>query len=171
MVSFEFFIARRIYKNKEEGRNVSSPAIRVAIISMALGLAVMILSVAIVIGFKKEVRNKVIGFGSHIQLSNFDSNNSYETKPIVVSDSLLDEIRRMPNILHAQKFATKPGIIKTEEDFQGVILKGIDEDYDWDFFRSNLVEGEALIIRPDSTSNNILISQAIAGKLNLKIGD
>jgi lipoprotein-releasing system permease protein len=170
-MSSEFFIARRICLNKEGSRNVSPPAIRVAIISMALGLTVMILAVAIVTGFKKEVRNKVIGFGSHIQLSNFDGNNSYETNPIAISDSLLDEIRRMPNILHVQNFATKPGIIKTEEDFQGVILKGIDENYDWNFFRRNLVEGEALKVHPDSVSNNILISKAIADQLNLKLGD
>jgi lipoprotein-releasing system permease protein len=167
----EFFIAKRIYLNKEGERNVSPPAIRIAIISMALGLAVMILSVAVVIGFKKEVRNKVIGFGSHIQLTNFDSNNSYETHPIAVSDSLWDEIRQMPEILHVQGYATQPGIIKTEENFQGVILKGIDENYDWDFFRRHLLEGEALVIHPDSLSNKVMISKTIADKLNLKLGD
>jgi lipoprotein-releasing system permease protein len=113
----------------------------------------------------------VIGFGSHIQVTNFDMNNSYETHPIAVSDSLLDEIRRMPDILRVQKFATKPGIIKTDRDFQGIILKGIDESYDCDFFRRNLVEGEALTVTPDSTGNNVMISKTIADKLNLKLGD
>jgi lipoprotein-releasing system permease protein len=167
----EFFIARRIYSNKDGKRNVWPPAIRVAVISMALGLAVMILSVAIVIGFKKEVRNKVIGFGSHIQLRNLDSNVSYETHPVAISDTLMDEIRRTPAIRHVQKFATKPGIIKTDDNSLGIILKGIDEDYDWNFFRSSLLEGEILSVHPDSITNNVLISKTIADKLNLKLGD
>ena len=170
-MSSEFFIAKRIFLNKEGERKVSPPAIRVAIISMALGLVVMILSVAIVVGFKKEVQNKVIGFGSHIQITNFDSNVSYETNPIAVSDSLINEIHRMPNILHVQKFSTKPGIIKTDEDFLGVIFKGIDEDYNWDFFKNNLIEGEVLTINPDSRTNNVIISKSIADKLNLKLKD
>ncbi|MDR2086816.1 MAG: ABC transporter permease [Dysgonamonadaceae bacterium] len=167
----EFFIAQRIYSNKDGERKVSPPAIRVAIVSMALGIAVMILSVAVVIAFKKEVRNKVIGFGSHIQLTNLDSNISYETHPIAVSDTLLDELRRMPEIRHVQKFATKPGIIKTNNDSQGIILKGIDGDYDWNFFRRNLIAGEALTVGPDSTTNNVLISKVIADKLKLNLGD
>ncbi|MDR2806501.1 MAG: ABC transporter permease, partial [Dysgonamonadaceae bacterium] len=150
---------------------VSPPAIRIAIASMALGLAVMILSVTIVIGFKKEVRNKVIGFGSHIQITHFDSNISYETHPIAISDTLLDELRAIPNIRHIQAFATKPAIIKTDNDFQGVVLKGVDEHFDWDFFQRNLKDGKVLNLRPDSTSNNVLISSIIADKLNLKTGD
>jgi lipoprotein-releasing system permease protein len=171
MMNTAFFIAHRIYSNKEGERKVSPPAIRVATISMALGLAVMILSVAIVVEFKKEVRNKVIGFGSHIQLGNFDSNVSYETHPIAVNDTLINEIGRMPAIRHVQKFATKPGIIKTDDNSQGIILKGIDADYDWDFFRSNLREGETLSIHPDSMTNNVMISKVISDKLNLKLGD
>jgi lipoprotein-releasing system permease protein len=170
-MSSEFFIARRIYLNKEGEQNISPPAIRVAIMSMALGLVIMILSVAIVVGFKKEVRNKVIGFGSHIQISNFDSNTSFETHPIAVSDSILNQLKTTPNIRHIQKFATKPGMIKTDEDFQGVVLKGIDEDFDWDFFKQNLVEGEILSISPDSINSRVVISKYIADKLNFKLGD
>ncbi|MDR0507116.1 MAG: ABC transporter permease [Dysgonamonadaceae bacterium] len=170
-MSTEFFIARRIYKSKDAEQNISPPAIKIAIISIALGLAIMILSVAVAVGFKKEVRNKVIGFGSHIQVSNFDSNASYEAHPIVVSDSLMDEILRMPNILHAQKFATKPGLIKTGEDSHGIIVKGVGEDYDWNFFRRNMVEGEVLSVSPDSVSNNVMISRLIASQLKLKLGD
>ena len=165
------FIAKRIYFSKEEEKQVSPPAIRIAIVSMALGLAVMILSVAIVIGFKKEVRNKVVGFGSHIQITHFDSNTSYETHPIAVSDSLLNSLQTIPNIRHVQVFATKPAIMKTDNDFQGVVLKGIDENFDWDFFKKNLKEGNVLDIQPDSTNNNVLISSIIADKLLLKTGD
>jgi lipoprotein-releasing system permease protein len=170
-MSSPFFIAQRIYFDKEGEKQVSPPAIRIAIISMALGLAVMILSVAIVVGFKKEVRNKVIGFGSHIQITNFDSNVSYETHPIAINDSLLEQLRAMPNIRHIQSFATKPAIIKTENDFQGVILKGVDENFDWDFFKKNLVEGEILHLSPDSSNTNVILSKNIADKLNLHLDD
>lgn len=117
-------------------------------IGIALGLAVMILSVAIVIGFKKEVRNKVIGFGSHIQITNFDSNSSYESQPIAVSDTLLNALDAFPGIRHVEKFATKLGILKTDQDFQGIVLKGVDTDYDWTFFKDNLKEGEIFTIQP-----------------------
>jgi lipoprotein-releasing system permease protein len=167
----EFFIARRIFQNKEGEKNISPPAVRVAIISIALGLVVMILAIAIVVGFKKEVRNKVIGFGSHIQVTNFDSNSYYEMKPITVNDTLFNLLQYYPNISHVQRFSTKPGIIKTDEDSQGAVFKGIDENYDWDFFKQNLLEGEILKISPDSTITDILISKKIADKLNLKLND
>jgi len=166
-----FFIARRIFQNTEGEKNISPPAVRVAVISIALGLVVMILAVAIVVGFKKEVRNKVIGFGSHIQISNFDNNSYYEMNPIAISDTLFDFLQTYPNIAHVQRFATKPGIIKTDEDTQGAVFKGIDENYNWDFFRQNLLEGEILTIHPDSTITDILISKKIADKLHLKLGD
>jgi lipoprotein-releasing system permease protein len=117
------------------------------------------------------VRNKVIGFGSHIQITNFDSNSYYEMKPIAISDTLLSLLQNYPNISHVQRFSTKPGIIKTDEDSQGAVFKGIDENYDWDFFKQNLLEGEIPPIRPDSTIADILISKKIADKLNLKLGD
>ncbi|GHT77177.1 ABC transporter permease [Bacteroidia bacterium] len=170
-MSAPFFIAKHIYFNKEGKKKVSPPAIRIAVISMALGLAVMILSVAVVVGFKKEVRNKVIGFGSHIQVSHFDSNYSYETQPISISDTLIAEIQSIPNVRHTQVFATKPAIFKTEHDFLGVILKGVDEHFDWDFLQKNLTEGKILSLHPDSLNNNVLISKLIADKLHLKCGD
>ncbi|MDR1632921.1 MAG: ABC transporter permease [Dysgonamonadaceae bacterium] len=166
-----FFIARRIVQNREGEKNISPPAIRVAIVSIALGLVVMILAVAIVIGFKKEVRNKVIGFGSHIQITNFDSNSYYEMKPIAAGDTLLYQLRNYPNISHVQRFSVKPGLIQTDEDSQGVVCKGVGEEYDWSFFRQYLLEGEILHIHPDSLTTNILVSKKIADKLNLKLGD
>ena len=131
----------------------------------------MILSVAIVIGFKKEVRNKVIGFGSHIQITNFDNNSSYESTPIAVSDSLLQALHAFPGVRHVETFATKMGIMKTDNDFQGVVLKGVDTDYDWSFFRNNLKEGEILTINPDKTSTDVIISRYLSNLLGLKLGD
>ena len=169
-MNLELFIARKIHLSKEGNRQVTPPAVRIAIVGVALGLAVMILSVAIVIGFKKEVRNKVIGFGSHIQITNFDNNSSYETMPIAVSDSLLQALRA-PGIKHIEGYATKMGILKTDSDFQGVVLKGIDTDYDWSFFRNNLKEGELLTIDPKKTSTDVIISRYLSDLLGLKLGD
>lgn len=170
-MNLELFITRRIHFSKEGNRQVTPPAVRIAIVGVALGLAVMILSVAIVIGFKKEVRNKVIGFGSHIQITNFDNNSSYETTPIAVSDSLLQALREFPGIKHIEGYATKMGILKTDSDFQGVVLKGIDTDYDWSFFRNNLKEGELLTIDPKKTSTDVIISRYLSDLLGLKLGD
>lgn len=170
-MNLELFIARKIHFSKEGNRQVTPPAVRIAIVGVALGLAVMILSVAIVIGFKKEVRNKVIGFGSHIQITNFDNNSSYETTPIAVSDSLLQALQEFPGIKHIEGYATKMGILKTDSDFQGVVLKGIDTDYDWSFFQNNLKEGELLTIDPKKTSTDVIISRYLSDLLGLKLGD
>lgn len=170
-MNLELFIARKIHFGKGEGRKVIPPAVRIAMIGIALGLAVMILAVAIVIGFKKEVRNKVIGFGSHIQITNLDNNSSYESKPIAVSDTLLADLRSFPGIRHVEPFATKWGILKTEDDFQGVVLKGIDADFDWTFFKENLKEGEVFTVQPDKNSTDVIISKYISDLLGLKVGD
>lgn len=170
-MNLELFIAKRIHFSKEQGREVTPPAVRIAIIGIALGLAVMILSVAIVIGFKKEVRNKVIGFGSHVQVTNFDSNSSYETAPIAVSDTLLAELRAFPGVSHVETYATKLGILKTDTDFQGIVLKGVDADFDWSFFRKNLKEGKLFTIDPEKNSTDVLISRYQSDLLSLRVGD
>ena len=170
-MNLELFIARKIHFNKEGDRQATPPAIRIAMIGIALGLAVMILSVAIVIGFKKEVRNKVIGFGTHIQISNFDNNTSYETIPIAFSDTLLQALAANPAIAHVEPFATKPGILKTEQDFQGIVLKGIDEQYDWTFLKKNLKEGDILHFDPDKRSTDVLISKYLSDLLGLKLNE
>ena len=168
----ELFIAKRLYKGeKKNEKRVSSPAVSIAVTGIALGLTVMILSVCIVIGFKKEIRGKVIGFGSHIQITSFEDNSSYELNPIAVSDTLLDKLNSNTQIKQVQPYIIKPGIIKTEDSFQGVVLKGVNNDYDWDFFKKNMIEGN--IIHPNDTSNvnQAIISQDIANKLHLKLGD
>lgn len=172
-MNFELFIARRIHFSKERGdsRRVTPPAVRIAVAGIALGVAMMILSVAIVVGFKQEVRNKMVGFGSHIRVSNFDSNSSYETTPIFVGDSLKSLLSALSGIRHVETFATKPGILKTETDFQGVVLKGVDVEYDWTFFRKHLKEGELFSIDTGKVTNDVLISQQLADMLRLRCGD
>ena len=168
----ELFIAKRLYKgNQKDKKRVSTPAVSIAITGIALGLVVMILSVSIVVGFKKEIRSKVIGFGSHIQITSFEDNSSYELNPIAISDTLMSKITANPQIRHVQPYIIKPGIIKTDENFQGVVLKGVNSDYDWDFFKKNMIEGD--IINPNDTSgiNQAIISKDIANKLHLQLGD
>lgn len=169
-MNIEFFIARRIHFDKKKGKQVSRPGIKIAMAGIALGLAIMILAVAIVIGFKNEIRGKVIGFGSHIQISSLETNYSYETLPLEITDSLLQQIAEHPAVTKAERFATKPGIIKTDDDFLGVVLKGVDADYDFSFFEKHLLEGEMLHI-PDSITNQVVISKIIADKLHFKTGD
>ena len=172
MRNFELFIARKVHFSQKAGdRRKMPPAVRIAIIGIALGLATMILSVAIITGFKKEVRNKVIGFGAHIQITNFDSNTSYATTPIMVSDTLLQELQSFPGIQHVERFATVPGLLKTEQDAQGVVLKGIDEHFDWTFFSNHLKEGDILAVDPDTISTDVVISKYLADLLGLKCGD
>lgn len=170
-MNLELFIAKKIHFSQKKGKRTSLPAIKIAITGIALGLAVMILSLAIIIGFKKEIRNKVIGFGSNIQITNFDRNSSFETEPIAINDSLLAMIKQFPGVRHISPFSTKPGILKTETDFQGIVLKGVDQTYDWTFFRDNLKEGALPSFDGKRASTDILMSQHMANLLKLKVGD
>lgn len=167
----ELFIARRIFFTRGTSRKFSESIVSFAVFGIAFGLFVMILSVAIVTGFKQEVRDKVIGFGSHIQLVNFDSNTSYETIPVSKDQPWLNDIRKMDGIKSIQSFATKPGIIKTDDEIHGIVLKGVGADFDWSFFRENLVEGSVFSVSDSSRSDEVLISKQVASLLKLRVGD
>lgn len=167
----ELFIAHRIYSSKGTPEKFSGSIVSFAVYGIAFGLFVMILSVAIVTGFKKEVRNKVIGFGSHIQIVNFDSNSSYETVPISKDQKWLPDLMKIDGIKGVQTFATKPGIIKTDEEIHGIVLKGVGTDFDWTFFWENLVEGSLFSVNDTSKTDEVLISKQIASLLKLKVGD
>ncbi len=151
--------------------NLSRPFIRITTIAVALSLAIMIISIAIVTGFKKEISEKTIGFGSHIQILNYDGNRSYETQPISENQECLPKIKAIKGIRHIQKFALKPGIIKTDNDIQGVVLKGVAPDFDWSFFKKSLVDGNVFELSDSVTSNNIIISKTLSLLLKLKVGD
>ena len=170
-MSLSLFIARRIYRESDGGKQVSRPAVLIAMAGIAIGLAVMIIAVAVVIGFKSEVRNKVIGFGSHIQITNLDAVSSYETHPIVVGDSMMTALDGYPEISHVQRFSTKPGMIKTDDAFQGMVLKGVGPEFDPRFLQEYLVEGEIPVFSDSVSSNRVLISKSLATKMKLKLGD
>lgn len=165
----EQFIAHRIIKGGTG--NFSAPVVRISIISVALGLAVMIVSVAITTGFQRQVRDKIIGFGSHIQIAKFDSNNSFEFEPVTKNQPFYPSIEKTQGIKHIQVFAYKAGIIKTSDQIQGVVLKGIGSDFDWSFFKDKLIEGRTFSTRDSSANDSVIISQNLAELLKIKTGD
>ena len=167
----ELYIARKLHFSKDAEKRVSGPAIKIAIAGIAIGISVMILAIAIVTGFKNEIRDKIIGFGSHVQISNFDNNSSFETQPITVSDSLIQYISDIKGVKHIQQYATKPGIIKTPTAIEGVVLKGVDSDFDWHFFYKNIVRGDSLQIDSTKRNNGIVISEYMANRLDVDVGD
>ncbi|EJX05323.1 efflux ABC transporter, permease protein, partial [gut metagenome] len=170
MNSFPWFIARRIYYGSEE-KQVSKPAVFIALLGIAIGLAVMIATVAIIVGFKSQVRDKIVGFGSHLQITSLYAVHSLDERPIAVSDSMLTALVSFPQVKHVQGYTTKPGMLKTDEAFQGMILKGIGADYDLTFFRQHLLEGEIPVFSDSISSNRVVLSRSLADKLKLKVGD
>ncbi|MCX6321944.1 MAG: ABC transporter permease [Bacteroidia bacterium] len=170
-MNLPYFIAHRLIKGRREGTSFSRPINVIAIIGIAMGLAVMILAVSILTGFKKEIREKVVGFGSHIQIMNFDSNISFETTPISDTQEFIPKIKQIPGIRHLQVFATKAGIIKTDEDIQGVVLKGVGSDFDWNYFSSNMIDGTVFTVTDTAIGNKVIISKKISDMLKLKTGD
>jgi lipoprotein-releasing system permease protein len=166
-----FFIAKKLIKDRRKGTSFSRPINVIAIVGIAVGLAVMILAISILTGFKQQIRDKVVGFGSNIQIINFDSNISFETVPVHIDQKLISKIQNTPGISHIQVFATKAGIIKTEDNIQGVVLKGVGSDFDWSYFASNIVEGSTFTVNDSVRNNNILISRKIADMLSFKTGD
>lgn len=170
-MNWKLFVAKRIYRSNEGGKEVSKPAIRIAMWGIAVGLAVMIIAVAVVVGFKNEVRGKVVGIGSDITVTDLDSQNSYETNPVSVNDSLMHVFRTTEGVKHVQRYSTKAGMIMTDDNFLGMVLKGVAEEYDWDFLRKHLQEGEIPAFTDTASSNRTLISRTIANKLHIQIGD
>ena len=163
MQDTEWKIAQRLYFSEENHQRSSRPAVRVALGGIIIGVLVMIVAISVVVGFKQEITQKVAGFGSHIQVVNFDNNSTYELQPIFVSDSLLQTIRSIQHVTHVSTFASKPGIIKTDSAFQGIVFKGTDY---WAYFEQNIVEGAL-----PSAPNEILLSTELAKRLHLHVGD
>jgi lipoprotein-releasing system permease protein len=167
-MNLELFIANRIVARGEPG--FSRPITRITILSIVLGLAAMIVAVAIVTGFQQQIRDKVIGFGSHIQITRFDSNVSYEPEPVEMQESDLERITRIEGVRHVQPFAIKAGIIKTEDQMEGVVLRGVGSDYDWSFFSPRMVEGTVFQVSDTGKTDAIILSKNLASRLKLSVG-
>jgi lipoprotein-releasing system permease protein len=167
----ELFIVRRLIGSRKEGRSFSRSMVGIAMVGIALSLAVMIVAVAIITGFKKEISNKVTGFGAHIQIQNLDSNLSYEMAPVPSGLQSVEQIRQLEGVRNVQAFAIKAGIIKTGDEIHGAVLKGIDKGYDWSFIENNLSEGSIIRVNDTVRSNEVVLSGSTANLLKLGLGD
>nr|MBC7612635.1 ABC transporter permease [Pseudopedobacter sp.] len=169
-MNLELFIAKRI--SLQAKRTFSKLIVRIAIVGIMLGLGVMILSLAIVKGFKSEIREKVRGFNGDVQFIKYDLNSSYENSPFILNDQNLKQAQKFNGVEHVVPFATKPGIIKANEEVEGVILKGVDKNYDWSYFKNILVSGKTINFKDSAQAGKeIIISEVLAKRLNLKVGD
>lgn len=167
-MNFPLFIAKKIYGDNEDKRKVSKPAIRIATIGVAIGLAVMIVSVSVVLGFKHTIRDKVVGFGSHIQVANFLTQQTTLQYPVAVNDSMMKLLKNINGVEHVERYAMKQGILKTDSDFLGVVFKGVAQEFDSTFIHENMVSGTIPQFSDSANSNNILISKTMADKLRLE---
>lgn len=156
-------IASRLYFSQEGKGRQSRPAVRVALTGMIVGVLVMIVTIGIVVGFKQTITQKVAGFGAHIQVVSFDNNNTYDLQPIPVTDSLLTQLSSYAYVKAVAPFVTKPGMLKTKEDFHGIVLKGTDY---WEFFAANIVDG-VLPTKPQE----VLVSHSVARRMGLAVGE
>ena len=170
-LNFEYFIAKRIIDSKAYKSSVSAPIIKIGIAAIAIGIVVMMIAIATGIGLEQKIRDKVVAFNGDLMISKFGNNNSQESDtPISIKQDFYPEFTAVPDINHIQGVATKFGIIRTETDFEAVIIKGVGADYKWDYFHEFLVEGK-LPNYNDAYSEDVLLSQYIANRLNLKLGD
>ena len=138
------FIAKRLSTAKENNNNYTRPIIRIAILAIALSVSVMLLSVFVLTGFKNQISEKVIGFGAHIKISKFSNNQSFENDPIDFNFKMYSEIESHEFVKSIHLYSTKAGIIKNNDEILGVVLKGVSNDYNWDFFKKNLIYGKTL---------------------------
>lgn len=170
-MNYEFFIAKRLVLKQRGTSGFSRSILGIAVAGIAVGLAVMIVSVAIVTGFKNEISRKVIGFGAHVRVTNYDSNSSYETLPVSDNQTWVEPLRNTDGIVSVDRYIVKAGIVKTADYLQGVVFKGVDEEYNWSFFEEYLIEGNIPEISDTAKTNGVLVSKTIANVLNLNVGD
>lgn len=169
-MNLAWYMARRLYSHGGDVKRVSRPAIRIATVGVSLGVAVMIIAVCVVLGFKQEVQQKVMGMGGHVQVLNYDYQVDLEQHPIVLDDSLIAKLGSIDGVKHVQRFCNKPGMLKTDESFQGVMLKGVGSDFDLNFLKQHIVSGEVKSFSDTANTQNIVISSKLAKTLKLDVG-
>lgn len=170
-MNFEFFIARRIIASKDYKSSISAPIIKIAITAIALGIIMMLISIATGVGLQKKIREKVSAFNGDIIITNFDTNFSNDSQnPISKNQDFYPTFKNIDGIKHVQVSASKGGVIRTETDFEGVVVKGVGNDYNWEYFKDYLTEGKLPNFKDDLNSD-ILISEYLANRLHLKLGD
>ena len=170
-MNLPFFIAKRIYSDQGDKRKVSRPAIRIATLGVGIGLAVMIITVSVVLGFQHTIRDKVVGFGSHIQVQNLLTFNSTDRYPVCIDDSMMTVLKTQKGVSHVERYIIAQGILKTDDDFLGVLFKGVGQEYNMTFLKQHLLEGEMPQFSDSVGSNKVVLSKMMADKLKLNVGD
>lgn len=171
-VNLEYFIAKRVQGSASYKNSVSAPIIKIATAAISIGIIVMLIAIATGVGLQKKIKEKVSAFNGHVSVSLFDRNNSITTiKPISNKQDFYPDFTAVPNVSHIQAVATKGGMIRTATDFEGIILKGVGSDYDWKYVQGFLIEGKLPDVSQETTSYDILVSDDIAARLQLKVGD
>jgi lipoprotein-releasing system permease protein len=168
-LNLNYFISKRI--SRVDKKSFSYTVTRIATIVTAFGILVMVVSMGILEGFKSRIRQKIFSFGAHIQVSKYDLKKSYEESPLQRYTRLYNHPDSVPGIVHIQLYSNKPGLLRTEEDIRGVILKGVWKDFKTDEFGKNIVEGKFITFPDSGYSKDILISRKISDRMNLKVGD
>ena len=170
-INLPFYISSRLIKSDNNAKKFTKPVIKISILAITLGIAVMILAMAVVNGFQKEIRNKVSGFTGHYQVSAYSSQETIESTPIDIHQDFYPGIEKLPEVKHIQVYAYKPAIIKVNGEIYGIVTKGVAQDFDWQFFENNMTEGTVFKANPDKPDNKIVISKYIADKLKLHTGE
>lgn len=170
VMNLEFFIAKRLFGTRNSGKRVSRPAVTIAQWGVAVGISIMTISMCIVVGFKQEIRNKIIGFGGHIHVSNYVTSANGEL-PVTTTAEDIENISATTGVEHVQKYIQRPGLIATGKEYEGVLLKGIGNDYNASFFLRHLIKGEMPSFSDTVSSSQIVLSHTLAKKLNSDIGD
>lgn len=170
-MSVEKLIANRITDSKQNKGNISKPIVKIGIIGITLGVSVMLLTVSIVLGFKREIVNKITGLTTHIVVSSINRNASNEPEPITIRQDTLDMIKKLPFVKHVQVTAFKNGLLKTDEENEGILLKGVTTDYDFSFIQKHLLEGRLPEFKGEEATKDILVSKVLAKKMSLKLND
>ena len=170
-MNLPLFIAKRIYSDQGDNRKVSRPAIRIAVVGVAIGLAVMIVTVCVVLGFKHTIRDKVAGFGGHIQVNNLLKYNDIDPYTICASDSLMQAFSQIQGVRHVQRYTVTQGLLKTDDDFLGVMFKGVGPEFDSLFLKQHLLAGKIPVFSDSTSHYQLLMSKMIADKLHLNVGD
>ncbi|MFT6196241.1 MAG: lipoprotein-releasing system permease protein [Nonlabens sp.] len=171
-MNLEYFIAKRVESSTNYKNSVSAPIIKIATAAISIGIIVMLIAIATGVGLQKKIKEKVSAFNGHISVSLFDRNNSITTvKPISSIQDFYPDFTAVPDVSHIQAVATKGGMIRTATDFEGIILKGVGSDYDWKYLQGFLIEGKQPDVSQEETSYDILVSDDIAARLQLKVGD
>ncbi|MDP5158714.1 MAG: FtsX-like permease family protein [Flaviramulus sp.] len=170
-MNYEYFIAKRIIGSKAYKSSISAPIIKIGISAITIGLIVMMIAIATGIGLQQKIRDKVVAFNGHITITNYDSNNSQESVfPISKNQDFYPEFKSVEGVNHVQVVATKFGVIRTETDFEGAIYKGVDNDYNWQYFNEFLIEGRLPSFK-DKWNEEVLISEYLANRLGFKLVD